>query len=356
MNRIIIITILLIGSWSCTKVPYFAPEPSSTYELQFSNLATMKSEKYGMGYTTDGKYLYAVYGNSSNPHYVTKSTRYNMATDKWSNFPNNKTTKRFISAEYVGDKIYVFNGHNQDGSFNRKVELIDPHTGEISYLNDNPSPTCNAGTAVWKEKILVFGGLFSEHVHVLSDVTFTKSGLIISPSRNINIYSNQLYLFDPDNDSWTLLGVIPEHKQTRGEIVEGILYVFGGFNGKVSSQIDAYDIADRTWSYLGNMPIGISANAITKHGDFIWLVGDSNKLSLLAVFNTKTLEIHYIKSNMLGRKHAGAEIIGNKLYVFGGNRTSAGDALSSIQVADISEIETLLTETAANYNNDEGKK
>ena len=335
MKKTTIILILLLTCLSCSQIKYTPPELSSTYDLQFSELATMKSGRYGMGYTTDGKYLYAVYGKSRDPHYVTKSEKYDIANDKWSVFQNNKITKRFISAEYVGDKIYVFNGYSHDNSINKKVEVINPLTGEIVYLKDNLAPVCYSGTAVWKDKIYVFGG----------SVYDNRPGM--------TTYSNQMYLFNPINDEWTLLGVIPEHKQTRGEIVDGILYVFGGYNGQISSKIDAYDIANNTWYYIGDMPVGVSANAITKHGNFIWLVGDYNDRNLLGVFNTKTLEYFLIKSNMLGRRHAGAEIVGNKLYVYGGNReakVSTGKILASIQVADITEIEKLLSQEISNGN------
>ena len=46
---------------------------------------------------------------------------------------------------------------------------------------------------------------------------------------------------------------------------------------------------------------------------------------------------------MYGRRHAAAEIVNNKLYVYGGNRASGGSFLSSMQVADIKEIENQLT-------------
>ena len=157
-------------------------------------------------------------------------------------------------------------------------------------------------------------------------------------------------MYDPAKDIWNELADMPEYKQTRGEIVNGILYVFGGFNGHSLNTGHAYDIANDTWYYLGEMPISIYANAITKHGDFIWLVGDYQKLYTVAVFNTKTGGFHIIKSNMSGRRHAGAEVIGNKLYVFGGNRESFGSFLSSILSADISEIEKLLSEQAIDIN------
>lgn len=331
------ILIFVIGCWSCTQVPYFSPESSSTYELQFNKLTNMRSYQYGMGYVTDGEYLYAIYGRSREPKYITKSSRYNFAKDRWSIFPDNKTTKRFVSAEYVGDKIYVINGYNQDKSVNKKVEVIDPKTGEVSYLNDNPSPVISSGTAVWNEKIYVFGGSVDQRMlRKAEDTEYLSAHRKIGTSI---AYSDQMFVFDPANDVWTLLGVIPEHKQTQGEIVNGILYVFGGFDGRPSTQMDAYVIADSTWYYLGEMPIELSANAITKHGDFIWLVGDYNKRSLLAVFNTKTLKLHYIKSNMLGRHHAGVAIVENKLYVYGG-------ILTSVQVADISEIENIIIQAS----------
>jgi len=341
LSFIICVFIFVIGCWSCTHIPYLPTETSSPYELKFSKLATMKSDKYGMGYTTDGEYLYAIYGRSRDRHFVTKSLRYSLATDEWSIFPNNKTTKRFVSAEYVGDKIYVLNGYNQDNSVNKKVEVIDPQTGEVSYLNDNPSPTILSGTAVWDDKIYMFGGSVDQRM--LRKAAHTD---YLSAERKIgtNIaYSDQMFVFDPVNDIWTPMGIIPEHKQTQGEIVDGVLYIFGGFNGQPSTQMDAYVIADSTWYYLGEMPIELSANAIAKHGEFIWLVGDYNKLSLLAVFNTKTLELHYIKSNIVGQRHACAVIVNNKLYIYGGIRKS------SLIVADIAEVERLITQAFTKY-------
>jgi hypothetical protein len=94
------------------------------------------------------------------------------------------------------------------------------------------------------------------------------------------------------------------------------------------------------------MPVGISANAITKHDEFIWLIGDYNRLSLISVFNTKTLELHYIKSNFIGRRHSGAAIVNDKLYEYGGNRRPTGQILSGTYVAEISEIENLIRKTS----------
>lgn len=323
MKKIGVLIVLSLGCFSCSLIKKASPEYSSPYSLHFSKISElrgMKGGRYGMGYTTDGKYLYAVNGSSRAPFYTTDIIRYDIESDEWSVLTDKLTPKRYVSAEYVAGKIYVLNGYGPSFEINEKVEVVDSQTGEIIYLKDNPSPVSFSGTAVWNEKIYVFGGMVGERY-----------------------YYNQIYVFDPVTGNWTLLGVIPENKHARGEIVDGVLYIFGGYNGQVSSRIDAYNIAHNTWYFLGDMPVGISANAITKHGDFIWLVGSYNNLSSLAVFNTKTREFNLVKSNMYGRRHAAAKVVNNKLYVYGGNRASGGSFLSSIQVADLKEIENQLT-------------
>jgi len=361
MKKTVICLLTLIIILSCTPKPNASPDLISDYKLKFSRngkLERMKVGLFGMGYTTDGKYIYAVNGTAMDfliksgvptwkvdnygevsgsgntsgiaSTYSTKNIyRYNVETDKWSINPIQLKPKTFCYAEYVNGEIYVFNGYDRiyfndrmNRVVNKNVEVFDLYSGEIIYLENNPYPTFYSGSAVWNNKIYVFGGT-------------VKDGL----------FSNKLHVYDTYHDEWTRLADMPESKQTRGEIIDGILYVFGGYNGTVSRNIHAYDIANDIWDYIGDMPRGVSAHATTRHGDFIWLVGDYYNLCQVAVFNAKAHDFHIIKSNMHGRRHAGAEIIGNKLYVFGGNRESSGSFLSSIQVADISEIEKLLSST-----------
>jgi N-acetylneuraminic acid mutarotase len=360
MKNCLILIIVSIFLLSCASKPNSSPDSIDNYKLRFSKagkLEGMKKGVFGMGYTTDGKYLYGINGSvmgyfirsgigaisitqygdvtgGINTGRITIADptadlfRYCIEDDKWSVIPNILRPKRFTSAEFVNGKIYVFNGQELEFYDNRfyrtaikEVEVVDPYLNIVSILINNPNPVWYAGSAVWNDKIYTFGG-----------------------APNESQFSNKLHVFDTVNENWKQLPDMPEHKQTRGEIVNGILYVFGGYNGTVSSKIHAYDIENNTWQHLGDLPFGISANAITKHGNLIWLVGDYHRLSIVGVFDTKANLFHIIKSNMFGRRHAGAEIIGNKLYVFGGNRESSGSFLTSIQVADITEIEMLISQ------------
>ncbi|MBC8526662.1 MAG: T9SS type A sorting domain-containing protein [Candidatus Cloacimonetes bacterium] len=86
------------------------------------------------------------------------------------------------------------------------------------------------------------------------------------------------------------------------------------------------------------MPFGISAHHTTLKGQYIWIIGDYDILNYVAVFDTETHEFAQLNTNMIGRRHCGTEVIGNNLYVYGGNIASAGPALSSLQYADISYL------------------
>ena len=353
MKKLLIFLFLLFGLCGCANSPKLSNNSIKDYKLKFSRtgkLDRMNNGVYGMGYTSDGKYIYSINGSTKglllstgilrrndgpyNPKVRSEIriskvlARYDPRMDKWSINPNKLKPKTFCSAEYIGGEIFIFNGQNLiyfDDRFNRvankNFEVFDTVTGELRYLTSNPYPTWYSGSAVWNNKLYVFGG-----------------------SRQQGGFSNKLLVYDTYKDEWSQLADMPEGKTTRGEIVNAILYIFGGYNGIASRDILTYDIPKNEWTHIGYLPKSLSANAIAKHGDYIWLVGDYYNLSQILVFNTKTHEVHNIKSNMYGRRHAGAEIVGSNLYVFGGNRESSGSFLSNIQVADISEIENLLSE------------
>jgi hypothetical protein len=148
-----------------------------------------------------------------------------------------------------------------------------------------------------------------------------------------------LYEFNPSTFDWVRLPDMPEGKQTSGRIVDGKLYVFGGYNGSVSSRIDVYDIQNSLWSFVGNLPNGISAHATTVSGKYIWLVGSYDNLQSLGVFNTVTSVFSPLTNNMIGRRHAGSIAVNNDLFIFGGNQDSlSASALNSLEFADISNI------------------
>ena len=289
-------------------------------DVWFNSLADMENGRYGLASATDGEYFYSICGGiSSSPWRLGNIEKYDPATDTWSEFVTGLIPRRYCNAEFVPsqNKIYIFNGDTYTGStYSDSVEIVDVTSGEISYSGNHPFPVEYGGSAMWDDKIYIFGG------------------------GNFEGYSNRLYEFDLATLSWTQLADMPEAKQTNGEVANGVLYVFGGYTGSVSTRIDAYDIATNSWSFKGNMPVGISAHITAVIGPYIFLVGSYNNLESLAVYDTDSDEFTILQSNMTGRRHAAAEIFGNYLYICGGNQSSGGDPLASFEYAEITDYFT----------------
>lgn len=129
--------------------------------------------------------------------------------------------------------------------------------------------------------------------------------------------------------------------ETKGEIVNGKLYVIGGFNGTVSNRIDVYNISTGMWESNFTMPNGISAHATALIGSKIYLVGDFTNLTSLAYFDTDDNSFQNLTSNLNERRHCAAEGVGGNLFAIGGN------TMSSIQ-SSISSVQKTETTTSVN--------
>jgi hypothetical protein len=288
--------------------------------LSFSNLSNMTSNRGLIASATDGNNIYVCNGFSFTDSATTQIEKYNIATNTWSAFSNTNLPLRYSSAEVVDDNLYVFNGGQSNTTYNDKMEVINLTTGVVSYSTVNPSPVRSAGSSVWNGKIYSFGGSGS-------------SG-----------YSAKLYVFDPVVQTWTELADMPQAKETKGEIINGKLYVIGGFNSAMpsySTSIDCYDIQTNTWSHLIDIPNVNSASSTSAYQNKIWIIGDYTNLTFVGYYDVLTNQFVSIQSNIIGRRHAGAVALNNNLYAFGGNQTSfSNSCLNSLQVANISSFAT----------------
>lgn len=103
------------------------------------------------------------------------------------------------------------------------MEVINLTTGVVTLVADNPNPAKSGGVSVWNNEIYSFGGRIGS-----------------------STYTNRMFKYNAVNNTWFELMQMPVSLETKGEIVSGKLYVFGGFNGLISNRIDIYDIATNT--------------------------------------------------------------------------------------------------------------
>jgi len=108
---------------------------------------------------------------------------------------------------------------------------------------------------------------------------------------------------------------LDQPKNCIGEVVDGKLYVFGGQNFFTSKKIHAYDIEEKTWTYVGDMPYRISYCSVSRSGKYIWLAGSDDNMSLIAAYDTQDKTFTTIYSNMIGRSKGGLGVLGDQSIV-----------------------------------------
>lgn len=272
--------------------------------------------RYGMSYCQDQNALYMVGGGSPAAAYTADVFRYTLATNSWGPGPlsvGQVSPQRFGTAAILAPNtstslLYTLNGSMANGALPATpvptMQSLRVSDGVSAGNLPNPTPAASAGAAVWNGLLYAYGGQ-------------TASGA----------YTNQLRSFNPATTTWTTLAPMPEAKTTYGAAVNGKIYVFGGYDGVINSnRIDAYDIATNTWQPLGTLPTTVSNQAVAVQGEWIWLVGDFTNQAYLAAYNTRTGQLRTFTSNLPLRRNAAAAIVGNDLYVWGGNTASANSS------------------------------
>jgi len=294
-------------------------------ELKFQNIQDLPFPLQYQACVTDKEFAYTIGGLSGNA--ISKQVlKYDPGANTWSLLTNKIKPVIQAAAAYIPStgKIYVIGGLSSIGNFSyfRQVEIIDVKTGEVKVIPvDNPLPTAYAGSAVWNNKIYIFGGT----PHMTSFLTGQAT--------------NAFYEFDPLTEKFTELPDMPESVQTSGAIVDGILYVFGGYNasqGYNSNNIYAYDISRKTWEKIGKMPSKNGANGISTAGPLIFMTGGYHTQDFSGYLDTRTNRFTMIKSNLAERRHSGAVILYNRLMVIGGADLYEGR--KDNQVANLTEL------------------
>ncbi len=293
--------------------------------LIFEYRQGMNYARYGAAYATDGQYIYAINGAEydaagDSTIYHKHGERYSPSTDTWEMFGDSLPQRRYTVAEYANGNIYVFNGNYSSNS----VDIISTSDGTVTTSETNPFPVVYGGSGAWEEKIYLFGGSYYEEDSL--------------------IYSNRLYVFDPQDESWTRLSDMPVAANTNGAVVDGVLYTFGGYNGSVLSDINAYDISTDSWQTVGQMPFQISAHSVATDGTYLYVLGDYiSNMNFSGVYDPSDNEFYDKTSNMDGRRHSSAVSLGGLVYVYGGTQPQGYNdnveytTLSSLQVGELQD-------------------
>jgi N-acetylneuraminic acid mutarotase len=202
----------------------------------------------------DGK-LYA-FGGSTAPFSgaVAKTAVYDPNLDQWTMLADMPTARGGLTAEVLGDMVYVIGGLDAAGDSVSTVEVFDPAAGTWSAGVSLPSARDNAASAVLNGRIFLFGG------------RLRSGGSNLEPTLQI------VESFGVGDLSWSSAALMPTGRRAASAVVvEGRAIIFGGektSEGGTFTAVEAYDPVEDKWELLTDMPIG-------RHGAAAGLVGNA---------------------------------------------------------------------------------
>lgn len=188
---------------------------------------------------------------------------YDPLTDIWETKASMPTSRSYMEANTVNNKIYVIGGRTGAQYTTTALnEVYDPITDSWSTNAPIPYAVAQYASAVVDNKIYVIGG----QDEFLND--------------NMNVAFNQIY--DASTDTWSQGAVIPASKTlnaaagaTTGTMAPKRIYVIGGDKGFVepTNQTYFYNPENDSWGMGNPMSIPRLGLAVAVENDLIYAIG-----------------------------------------------------------------------------------
>jgi N-acetylneuraminic acid mutarotase len=238
--------------------------------------------------------------------------------DGWATKTSMPTARFSAAAEVVDGKIYVIGG-NAGTSTVTCVEMYDQATDTWETgFEPLPAQVCAFASATIGNKIYVMGG------HLLTD---------------------NVYVYDTQNDTWSQLADMPAARRSmKAAVLNAHIYVFGGAgeggaNTPYYDTVYKYNPGDDSWFTLPDMPSERTNYAMDILGGKAHIIGGSSGSGdpnyIASTSNLRCDDPDAGTYTEMGplpehRTNAGCEVVGNSLYLIGGNSENAWRGDSSL--------------------------
>jgi N-acetylneuraminic acid mutarotase len=268
-----------------------------------------------------------------------------------------------VAVAAVNGKIYVISGSSRGVEANAFNQEFDPASGMWRERALMPSVASHAGAAVLNGKIYVVGG-FVANVHVgavnrvfeydpaadrwraLAPLGAPRGspGVVAlngkihaiggrNPERN-TVATHEVY--DPVTDSWSTAAPLPLARDHLGiAVAGGRIHVFGGrTNATVdnTARHDVFNPATNSWSTAAPLITPRSAGVTFSLGERILYAGGECKdpqgsvtFTEVEAYDPRTDRWTPLPPLQPGRHAAGAVVVGQQAYLFGGNMGCGGN-------------------------------
>ena len=191
-------------------------------------------------------------------------------------------------------------------------------------ITEIPTKRNGFATAVVDNEIYLIGGTLFENLK-------WKPGKIRKGPYGLSTVE----VYDPQTNTWQRVADMPTLRHgAKAAVVNGIIYVFGGYNGKDNQGVnrrfldivEAYDPQTDTWVRKQDMPVSRFNFELGVAAGRVYLIGGSTGRGQGHEQRTDRVDIYDPATDtwMAGRKMPtrrdpiGVEVVSNRIYVIGG--------------------------------------
>lgn len=273
-----------------------------TYDFgteRWTKLANLPQVLYLHSLCAIGNKLY-LYGGYNNVDTIISDElwEYDTSTGVWTQKASNLITYGHTSVS-INNKLYVYGGIQNSIRCDDLWEY-DPTTNAWTQLSsDGNGDRYNAKSTVYDGKMYVFGG---------TSVSST--------------YYQDLLEYDPSTDTWVTLAADAAGRLLHGfTVIEDKLYIIGGIiDGVRTDDIWEYNFTTEVWTQLcEDIMLDMYINCVTYHNK-IFMFGRSSKvMPTLTTINFENNPLEVVTKNRNSNAFAGGCLVGDEVYIFGGD-------------------------------------
>lgn len=241
--------------------------------------------------------------DASFPKTVGNVFSYDPPTNKWVSLPPLPDIRQAAVAELIGERLYVSTG---------------------TPRGINPQPT------TWSRQVVNAWDAAAAMPVALGE---TAGGVIGSKLYVVGEGSNATLAYDITQGTWSSATALARRpfpgSHHAAEVVNGKLYLFGGFGGSSEGRVQIYDPAANRWSVGASMPFMAGSASSATIGGKVYVAGGivgGATTNRAARYDPATNAWAELAPMPRGRNHAAASTDGKRLYVFGGRGAGSGDA------------------------------
>ena len=287
-----------------------------------------------------------------------------IAQGEWVFLESMQISRSEYSVEVINGHIYAPGGLGGGSSINpsNALERYNPAENSWVFQAILPKMRHHASTAVWEDKLYLFGGdpysgrgpdawvydpqtdmwqaitpmplrVVAGSAITLDDQIFLMGG--ISHSTADGIFDGSVQRYDPQQDEWEILSMMPVIvNHCALVVIDGEIYVIGGRDASTDYDlVQIYNPVSDSWREGPPLQRARAGHAAVLLDGLIYVVGgervnseDFSVLDSVEVFNPATQTWSYGTPLPVALHGLGAESIDGILFVVGGSELANGVA------------------------------